>query len=118
LNYEFSNFRHGVVKFQAVSNSSSASRYYFYDALLYTDGWVVMNAAYREETYASVWRAHSRLNLITDNLMVYGRGDGSYYSYGTLVNNYLGTICNLSSPVVKNAASSMKVIYTLTDVDE
>lgn len=118
LNYEFSNFRNGVVKFQAVSNSSSASRYYFYDALLYTDGWVVMNAPWVENTSYPIVNAHSRLSLITDNLMVYGRGYGSYYSYGNLVNNYLGTICNLSSPVVKNAASSMKVIYTLTDVDE
>ncbi len=29
---------------------------------------------------------------------------------------YLGTICNLSSPVVKTSAQSMKVTYTLTDV--
>lgn len=33
------------------------------------------------------------------------------YWYG-----YLGTICNLSSPVTKTAATTMKVIYTLTDV--
>lgn len=32
-----------------------------------------------------------------------------------LTPNYLGTICNLSSPVVKTAAASLKVIYTLTD---
>jgi hypothetical protein len=31
------------------------------------------------------------------------------------VPNYLGTICNLSNPVVKTAAASLKVIYTLTD---
>lgn len=29
--------------------------------------------------------------------------------------NYLGTICNLSSPVVKTSTQSMKVTYTLTD---
>lgn len=29
---------------------------------------------------------------------------------------YLGTICNLSSPVTKTSATTMKVIYTLTDV--
>lgn len=29
---------------------------------------------------------------------------------------YLGTICNLSSPVTKTAATTMKLIYTLTDV--
>jgi hypothetical protein len=54
---------------------------------------------------------------MTDSLMVWG---ANYYerSYGYLVNNYLGTICNLSSAIHKTAASSMKVIYTLTDVDE
>ncbi|MBQ9328947.1 MAG: hypothetical protein IJ225_10525 [Solobacterium sp.] len=31
---------------------------------------------------------------------------------------YLGTICNLSTPVVKTAAASLKVIYTLTDYVE
>jgi hypothetical protein len=35
-----------------------------------------------------------------------------YYSFAC---NYLGTICNLSSPVVKTSAQSMKVTYTLTD---
>ncbi len=32
-----------------------------------------------------------------------------------LADVYLGTICNLSSPVTKTAATTMKVIYTLTD---
>ena len=36
-----------------------------------------------------------------------------YYAY---TRNYLGTICNLSSPVVKTSAQSMKITYTLTDV--
>ena len=38
-----------------------------------------------------------------------------YSEYIALVPNYLGTICNLSNPVVKTAAASLKVIYTLTD---
>jgi hypothetical protein len=32
--------------------------------------------------------------------------------------NYLGTINNLSSPITKTAAQTMKIIYTLTDVDD
>lgn len=32
--------------------------------------------------------------------------------------NYLGTINNLSTPITKTAAQTMKIIYTLTDVDE
>ncbi|MGN8696979.1 hypothetical protein ACTNE3_07905 [Bacillota bacterium HCP3S3_F1_1] len=35
--------------------------------------------------------------------------------YHSFACNYLGTICNLSSPVVKTSAQSMKVTYTLTD---
>jgi len=34
------------------------------------------------------------------------------------VTNYLGTINNLSSAVTKTAAQTMKIVYTLTDVDE
>lgn len=32
--------------------------------------------------------------------------------------NYLGTINNLASPIIKTAAQTMKIVYTLTDVDE
>lgn len=32
--------------------------------------------------------------------------------------NYLGTINNLETPIIKTAAHTMKVVYTLTDVDE
>ncbi len=32
--------------------------------------------------------------------------------------NYLGTINNLATPITKTAAQTMRVIYTLTDVDE
>ena len=57
--------------------------------------------------------------LIADNLVVFGHRAYSYYDYsnGSLLNNYLGTIYNLPQPIVKTAASSMKVVYTLTDID-
>lgn len=42
--------------------------------------------------------------------------NGSYYPVYGIVTNYLGTICNLSSPVVKTSEQSMKITYTLTDV--
>lgn len=59
--------------------------------------------------------------LITDNLMAYGNEgyDGSesnYKSYGKQVINYLGSIFNLPQPIVKTAATSMKITYTLTNV--
>ena len=117
VNARLTNYRNGIVKFIITRNSSSASRYYFADALLYPDGWVLSQAPYRENTSFAWDYEHRGFRLMTDGLMVWG---ANYYerSYGYLVNNYLGTICNLSSAIHKTAASSMKVIYTLTDVDE
>lgn len=112
----FTNFRNGVVKFTMVSNGASESRYYWYDALLYTDGWVVANAPYREDT-SSYDYYNSPHMLITDTLMVYGN-KATRRAYGYMLANYLATICNLSSAIVKTAASSMKVTYTLTNVEE
>ena len=37
------------------------------------------------------------------------------YLYGRFFSNYLGTIANLSSPIVKNASQTLKVTYTLID---
>lgn len=115
----FTNYRNGVLKFHWTTNGATASTYRFFEALLYArDGWVIVNGTpYREATIRSITGGRRPFNYITDNLMVYGCNEG-YPGNGQLVNNYLGTICNLSSAVVKNAASSMKVIYTLTDVDE
>ncbi len=59
----------------------------------------------------------SRPTLITDNLMAYGDNgyNTSYSSYGKPVINYLGSIFNLPQPIVKTAATSMKITYTLTN---
>ena len=46
-----------------------------------------------------------------DQMLFYGGGTlGFYYPL-----NYLGTICNLSTPVEKNSTTSMKVKYTITN---
>ncbi len=45
----------------------------------------------------------------------YGSGTGSNWGV-YLQTNYLGTICNLTTPIEKTAASTMKITYTLTDV--
>lgn len=59
----------------------------------------------------------SRPTLITDNLIAYGDNgyNTSYSSYGKPVINYLGSIFNLPQPIVKTAATSMKITYTLTN---
>lgn len=45
-----------------------------------------------------------------------------YYSDVTIrqgfIANYLGTVSNLSSPIEKNASQTMKITYTLTDVED
>lgn len=49
----------------------------------------------------------------------YNSSYGTYYSYGivNIYNAYLATINNLSTPVVKTASQTMKVTYTVTDVE-
>ena len=118
VNYQLMNMRNGCVKFLITRNSTSPSRYYFAMAILYPDGWVLTQAPYRESTYVSWSSEQTRARLITDRLIVWGCDYSSYSSLGFPVNNYLGTICNLAQAITKNAASSMKVIYTLRDVDE
>ncbi len=69
----------------------------------------------------SVFKGYaSSPTLITDNLMAYGdngydTSTSSYSSYGRQVINYLGSIFNLPQPIVKTAATSMKITYTLTN---
>lgn len=55
-------------------------------------------------------------NLQTPCLTYEGYQNDSYGggAYSCMVGNYLGTICNLQTPVEKTAATSMKVTYTLT----
>ena len=112
--YYLWNYRKGIVKFHAVTNSAPG-RYYYNDALLYPDGWVIHDAPYYESTSISTFKGHERFTYQTPGLLTFG-APYNYMSYGFPVNNYLGTICNLSSAITKTAASSMKVTYTLTDV--
>ena len=42
----------------------------------------------------------------------------NYASEISLHGAYLGTINNLASPIVKTASQTMKITYTLTDVEE
>lgn len=47
----------------------------------------------------------------------YNYGFNHYYYVGKMLGNYLGTICNLGTGIVKNASQTLKVTYTLTDGD-
>lgn len=101
------NLKNGGVKF-----ATNDSRY----GICYPDGKIIINqqsGSYSNDPISNDPR------LIADNLVVFGHEAYSYYtlSNGNLLNNYLGTIYNLPQPIVKTAASSMKVVYTLTDID-
>ena len=45
----------------------------------------------------------------------FGSGYGYQGSSGAYVTNYLGTVSNLTTPVIKTAADTLRVVYTLTD---
>lgn len=101
-------------------NSSGANVTYYRTGLIYPDG------EYREDEY-SISSSSCKYNAYYagsegENLFI-ARGyndsrseyseSSTYFAYAT---NYLGTICNLSSPVVKTSEQSMKITYTLTDI--
>lgn len=53
-------------------------------------------------------------NFEGDNLFVVQNNNSDTFCYA-MARNYLGTICNLASPVTKTSAQTMKITYTLTD---
>lgn len=104
---DLANLKNGGVKFE-----TNDSRY----GICYPDGKIIINQQSGSHSNDPI---SNDPRLIADNLVVFGHRAYSYYtlSNGNLLNNYLGTIYNLPKPIVKTAASSMKVVYTLTDID-
>ena len=104
----------GGVKFGVTSNNSHRG------AFCYPDGKIILQG--EKKTDRNFKGFDARPKLITDNLMAYGDIGYSqdagyrYSSYGRQVCNYLGSIFNLPQPIVKTAATSMKITYTLTNV--
>lgn len=96
--------------------------YEYHMGVCYQDSKIVVSplkAYFSSSSYGSTSNSYTNpYALVTDNLMMYGRSGSGCTGYGYLPVNYLGSIFNLPSPVVKTAASSMKVVYTLTNVDE
>lgn len=80
------------------------------DAVVYPDGEVRINIPYNDNNGTGT----KRYNLCTESLVAYGIG-GYGIKRGNRMANYLGTICNLATPVTKTASTSMKITYTLTD---
>lgn len=85
---------------------------YFRNAILYPDGTTVLNGA---ETTDYIMD-HMSLPLADG----YGWGgvpgnNNNQYVRGRFFSNYLGTIANLSAPVVKNPSQTLKITYQLID---
>ena len=96
----------------------TASSYEYRNGILYPDGEQVQIEVTGESAAGSL---KQYLRTSDDDLTVWGISSntaaGSYITRD-YVTNYLGTINNLASAINKNAAQTMKVIYTLTDIDE
>ena len=98
-------------RFEEDGLSASGSKTTFY-----SPGWIYPDGKYRYMEASTIGMSDlgSYISFEGDKLnMAKTYQTSFYYSYSRL---YLGTICNLSSPVVKTSAQSMKITYTLTDV--
>ena len=80
------------------------------NAILYPDYTVVLDGAFSSGIMRHV-------SLPFENGYLFGGDDSEsvQFVYGRYTSNYLGTIANLATPVVKNASQTLKVTYTLTD---
>lgn len=95
------------------TTSSGSTATYYSVGYVYPDG----KYCYQEESTRSVNEMQGIFGYETDKLLFqYTSNSNSYREYYSFATNYLGTICNLDSPVVKTSAQSMKITYTLTDV--
>ena len=109
--------KNGGVAFSTRKRISGTSDDEYREAICYPDGKIIVSKYYRT-SISSSYPIFYPPRLFADNLMTFGSSAyNSSLSKGALVNNYLGTIYNLPQPIVKTAASSMKVVYTLTDID-
>ena len=94
----------GILSVDLYDNEKTGSNKYV-GAMIYPDGEVVIFGYYHGSSSYSI-KAQC------------GHSDVLYVQQDNFIDQYcyLGTICNLSSPVTKTSATTMKVIYTLTDV--
>lgn len=84
---------------------------YFRNAILYPDYVTVIDGA-----DGSNIMDHQSLPLADGYGWAGQPGDNStQYMYGRFFSNYLGTIANLSTPIVKNASQTLKITYSLID---
>ena len=115
VTYIYPKYNGGVYadfNYYAYSSSGTRTKYYS-PGFVYPDG----EFLYKEENrYSDPQYTYYYIGFEADNLLLnkMGSSNSSYLEYG-FVKNYLGTICNLASPVTKTSAQTMKITYTLTD---
>ena len=91
------------------TTSSGSTTTYGSPGVVYPDGKYRLNT----ESTSGLGYIQGYITHETDHLQRFRMWSSTlYFAFAC---NYLGTICNLSSPVVKTSAQSMKVTYTLTD---
>ena len=92
----------------------TTSSYQYRNGFLYPDGvYIIPDVSYSENSRDR----YSSYRTLDRDLTAWG-----YHSYSQACRawaaNYLGTINNLATEIQKTAAQTMKIIYTLTDVDD
>lgn len=112
----------GIVWFMVYHYTSSS--YNYMGGIFYPDGYFVVNDVsytgtnYYPESEQYKW---NQVRTCDDDLLMW-RWYQNYTSYTYLYRNwepiYLGTINNLEESITKTSAQTMKIVYTLTDVDD
>lgn len=96
------------------TSSSGSTVTYYGSGYIYSDGKYI----YKEESTSTPYNGYGNLFYSIcfegNDLVALNNYNGNNLKYAFMT-NYLGTICNLDSPVVKTSAQTMKVTYTLTD---
>ncbi len=107
----------GCIYFEVMHYTTSS--YEVLCGVLYPDGvYLMLNVPYGGQSWDhGNNRRYTDCRTCDDDLMVWG-----YYNGDTIVRNwaanYLGTINNLGSTITKTAAQTMKIVYTLTDIED
>lgn len=113
--YIFPAYNGGLVAtfFWSIKTSTGSSQTIYSPGYIYPDG----KYCCREESTGNGQYLYSYTGFESKKLRrLVSIGSNDYRMYYGFATNYLGTICNLSSPVIKTSAQSMKITYTLTDV--
>lgn len=117
-NLDYVMSHNGCVWFQVYNYTQSS--YVYKDGVLYPDGVYILP----EVAYGNTNANHrgsilydSRCRTADDDLTVW-LSQGNTYIYKTWAANYLGTINNLATTITKTAAQTMKIVYTLTDIED